>query len=179
MVVSVVSGLTSASFTRDPLKIVFNVSNALVSTFVAGLVYLALVPEGQGLAARIVPAFTATAVDFFANTMALAVVVALSSGSAPVTVWRQNYQWAMPGYLAGAGRDQGSSYLVVSEYFSPRWLTPAQGKIDIAPELAAICLATPINKGTKLRIEKPEHATAEAHIIIEMLWWNVAFEEVI
>ena len=102
MVVAIVSGATSAGFTRDPQKIVFNVSNYMISTFVAGLVFFALVPEGGGIATQIVPAFVATAVDFFANTAALAGVVALSTGRGPLSVWRQNYQWALPGYLAGA-----------------------------------------------------------------------------
>jgi serine phosphatase RsbU (regulator of sigma subunit) len=102
MVVAIVSGATSAGFTRDPQKIVFNVSNYVVSTFAAGVIFLALVPEGGGLAMQIVPAFAATAVDFFANTAALAGVVALSTGAGPLSVWRQNYQWALPGYLAGA-----------------------------------------------------------------------------
>lgn len=102
MVVAIVSGATSAGFTRDPHKIAFNVSNYVLSTFVAGLVFLALVPEGGGLATQIIPAFVATAVDFFANTAALAAVVALSTGAAPLSIWRQNYQWALPGYLAGA-----------------------------------------------------------------------------
>ena len=44
MVVAVVSGATSAGFTRDPQKVVFNVANYVLSTFVAGLVYLALTP---------------------------------------------------------------------------------------------------------------------------------------
>ena len=102
MVVAIVSGATSAGFTRDPQKIAFNVSNYVVSTFVAGIVFLALVPEGGGLATQIVPAFAATAVDFLANTAALAIVVAMSTAATPLAVWRQNYEWALPGYLAGA-----------------------------------------------------------------------------
>lgn len=102
MIVAVVSGATSAGVTRDPLKVVFNISNALVSTFVAGLVFFALTPGETGLATQIVPAFVATAVDFFINTGTLAAIVALSTGDRPLAVWRQNYQWAFPGYLAGA-----------------------------------------------------------------------------
>jgi serine phosphatase RsbU (regulator of sigma subunit) len=102
LVVAVVSGATSAGFTRDPLKIAFNISNYMVSTFVAGLVFLALVPAGGGFAAEIVPTFAATTVDFLVNTVALAAIVGLSSGGAPLAIWRQNYQWALPGYLAGA-----------------------------------------------------------------------------
>jgi sigma-B regulation protein RsbU (phosphoserine phosphatase) len=102
MVVAIVSGATSAGFTRDPQKIAFNVSNYVISTYVAGIVFLALVPEGGGLATQIVPAFAATAVDFLANTATLAIVVAMSTAGAPLAVWRQNYEWALPGYLTGA-----------------------------------------------------------------------------
>ncbi len=102
IVVATVSGATSAGFTRDPLKIVFNIGNYVVSTAIAGMVFLALVPAEAGLVDQIVPAFIATALDFFVNTAALAGVVALSAGGAPVAVWRANYQWALPGYLAGA-----------------------------------------------------------------------------
>ncbi len=102
MVVAAVSGATSAGYTRDPQKIVFNIANYVLSTFVAGMVYLALVPADASLLQKVVPAFFATAVDFFANTVALAGVVALSTGQGPVAVWRHNYQWALPGYLAGA-----------------------------------------------------------------------------
>ncbi len=102
MVVAVVSGATSAGFTKDPQKIVFNVANYVLSTFVAGLVYVALVPSEAAFIEMVVPAFLATALDFLANTVALAGVIALSTGDAPLAVWRKNYQWALPGYLAGA-----------------------------------------------------------------------------
>ena len=102
MVVAIVSGATSAGFTRDPQKIVFNVANYVLSTFVAGLVYVALVPDAAGFIDTVVPAFLATALDFLANTVALAGVIALSTGDGPLVVWRKNYQWALPGYLAGA-----------------------------------------------------------------------------
>ena len=102
MVVAVVSGTTSAGFTRDPQKIVFNIANYVLSTFVAGLVYVALVPSEAAFVEMVVPAFLATALDFLANTVALAGVIALSTGDGPLAVWRKNYQWALPGYLAGA-----------------------------------------------------------------------------
>ena len=102
MVVSVVAGATSAGYTRDPQKVIFNVANYALSTLLAGLVYLALTPAGAGMLDKVVPAFFATGVDFFANTLLLAGVIALSSASGVFSVWRHNYQWALPGYLAGA-----------------------------------------------------------------------------
>ncbi len=102
MIVAAVSGATSAGFTRDPQKVVFNVANYVVSTFLAGLVYLALTPAPAQMIDKVVPAFFATAVDFFANTLLLAGVVALSTSGGVLRVWRRNYEWALPGYLAGA-----------------------------------------------------------------------------
>ncbi len=102
LLVAAVSGAATAGFTRDPLKVTFNVANYVVSTFLAGLVYLAMAPSSAAFLEKVVPAFAATAVDFFANTWLLAGVVALSAGSKPFDVWRRNYQWALPGYLTGA-----------------------------------------------------------------------------
>lgn len=101
-VVALVSGATSAGFTRDPQKVAFNIANYVLSTILAGLVYLGLTPDGAGMLDKVVPAFFATAVDFFANTLLLAGVVALSTSAGALQVWRHNYQWALPGYLAGA-----------------------------------------------------------------------------
>ena len=101
-VVALVSGATSAGFTRDPQKVVFNIANYVLSTLLAGVVYMALTPAGAGMLDKVVPAFFATAVDFFTNTLLLAGVVALSTSTGALAVWRRNYQWALPGYLAGA-----------------------------------------------------------------------------
>jgi serine phosphatase RsbU (regulator of sigma subunit) len=102
IVVSAVSGATSAGYTRDPQKVVFNIANYALSTFAAGIVYVALVPASASMLDKVVPAFFATALDFFANTLLLAAVIALSTSAGVVRVWRHNYQWALPGYLAGA-----------------------------------------------------------------------------
>jgi serine phosphatase RsbU (regulator of sigma subunit) len=101
-VVAAVSGATSAGFTKDPQKVAFNVANYVLSTLLAGVVFVALTPAGGGMLDKVVPAFFATAVDFFTNTLLLAGVVALSTGTGALSVWRHNYQWALPGYLAGA-----------------------------------------------------------------------------
>jgi serine phosphatase RsbU (regulator of sigma subunit) len=101
MVVATVSGATALSVTKDPQKILFDISNYVLSTFVAGIVYMALVPADASFLEIVVPAFITTAVDFVANTVVLAGVIALSTGEGPLGVWRKNYQWALPGYLAG------------------------------------------------------------------------------
>ncbi len=102
LVVAAVSGAATAGFTRDPLKVTFNVANYIVSTFAGGLLYLALLPADSSFLEKVVPAFAATAIDFLVNTWLLAVVVALSSSDGAVAVWRRNYEWALPGYLTGA-----------------------------------------------------------------------------
>ena len=102
LVVAAVSGAATAGFTRDPFKVTFNVANYVVSTCAGGLLYFALLPSGSSFLEKVVPAFAATAVDFLVNTWLLAAVVALSSASRPLAVWRRNYEWALPGYLTGA-----------------------------------------------------------------------------
>jgi serine phosphatase RsbU (regulator of sigma subunit) len=103
MAVAAVSGITAAWVTRDPVKIAFNVGNYVVSTYLAGLLYLALAPEGGAFMTKVLPTFGATIVDFLVHTALLAGVIALSTqNGGAVKVWRQNYQWALPGYLAGS-----------------------------------------------------------------------------
>ncbi len=103
MAVAAVSGITAAWVTRDPVKIAFNVGNYVVSTYLAGLLYLALTPEGGAFMTKVLPTFGATIVDFLVHTALLAGVIALSTqDGGAVKVWRQNYQWALPGYLAGS-----------------------------------------------------------------------------
>jgi serine phosphatase RsbU (regulator of sigma subunit) len=102
MAVAAVSGVTAAWVTRDPVKIAFNVGNYVLSTYLAGLLYLALTPVGGSFMTKVLPTFGATVVDFLAHTALLAGVIALSTQDGAVRVWRQNYQWALPGYIAGS-----------------------------------------------------------------------------
>jgi serine phosphatase RsbU (regulator of sigma subunit) len=102
LLVAGASGLTTAWFTRDPTKIVFNVSNYVVSTFAAGLLYLTLAPAGGSFMTKVLPTFAATVVDFGVNTVLLAGVIALASHENAIKVWRQNYQWGLPSYLTGS-----------------------------------------------------------------------------
>src|SRR5664280_3258784 len=102
LLVAAASGLTTAWFTRDPMKIVFNVSDYVVSTFAAGLLYLALAPAGGSFMTKVIPTFAATVVDFAVNTVLLAGVIALASHENAIKVWRQNYEWGLPSYLTGS-----------------------------------------------------------------------------
>ncbi len=102
MAVAAVSGITAAWVTHDPVKIAFNVGNYVVSTYLAGLLYLALTPPDGAFMTKVLPTFGATVVDFVVHTALLAGVIALSTQDGAIRVWRQNYQWALPGYLAGS-----------------------------------------------------------------------------
>ncbi len=102
IVVAAASGLATTTVTRDPQKVAFNVGDYVVSTFVAGLVYLALVPHHPAFVQTVLPAFAATGADFIVNTAALAGVLALASGGRPWRIWRENYQWGLPSYMTGA-----------------------------------------------------------------------------
>lgn len=101
LLVSVISGGGALWLTHDPQKVVLNVGNFVVSTFLAGTVYLALV-SSQGFAARILPAYCYAAVDFAVTTIVLAGVIGLASGDHPLRVWRKNYQWGLLSYVSGA-----------------------------------------------------------------------------
>jgi serine phosphatase RsbU (regulator of sigma subunit) len=102
IVVAAASGVATVAVTRDPQKVAFNVGDYVVSTFVAGLIYLAFVPAHPAFVQKVLPAFAATGADFVVNTVMLAGVIALASGATPWRVWRQNYQWGLPSYMTGA-----------------------------------------------------------------------------
>jgi serine phosphatase RsbU (regulator of sigma subunit) len=102
VIVAAASGLATIAVTRDPEKIAFNVGDYVVSTFVAGLVYLTFVPGEPAFVQTVLPAFAATGADFLVNTVLLAGVVALASGDAPWRIWRENYEWGLPSYMTGA-----------------------------------------------------------------------------
>ena len=102
ILVATASGLATVTVTRDPRKVAFNVGDYVVSTFVAGLVYLAFVPAHPAFVQTVLPAFAATGADFIANTAVLAGVLALASDGKPWRIWRENYQWGLPSYMTGA-----------------------------------------------------------------------------
>ena len=72
IVVAAASGLATVTVTRDPQKVAFNVGDYVVSTFLAGLVYLAFVPAHPAFVQTVLPAFAATGADFVVNTVVLA-----------------------------------------------------------------------------------------------------------
>ena len=102
LLVALVSGAGTVWLTRDPQKIVFNAGNYVLSTFLAGQFYLALLPGTGGLTGSVLPAFAATGVDFLASTVILAGVVSVATGESALRIWQANYQWGLPSYLTGA-----------------------------------------------------------------------------
>ena len=102
LLVSAASGVATVLMTRDPQKVAFNIGNCVVSTFLAGVVYLAFTPPHPTFVQTVLPAFAATAVDFLATTVVLAGVLALASERSAWHVWRENYQWGLPSYMTGA-----------------------------------------------------------------------------
>jgi serine phosphatase RsbU (regulator of sigma subunit) len=102
LLVSVFSGGSALWLTRDPLKVLLNVGNFVMSTFLSGILYLALVGQAQGFGAKVPAGYAYAAADFLITTVVLSGVIALDSGSQPLRVWRENYQWGIVSYLTGA-----------------------------------------------------------------------------
>jgi serine phosphatase RsbU (regulator of sigma subunit) len=102
LLVSVFSGGSALWLTRDPMKVLLNIGNFVLSTFLSGLLYLALVGQSQGFVAKVPAGYAYAAVDFIVTTVVLSGVIALDSGDHPLRVWRQNYQWGLVSYITGA-----------------------------------------------------------------------------
>lgn len=103
-IATVVGCLSSCLFPkRQPLyQIVFNVSLSSVEAFAGGLTYVAIRPQALiGHALEGFLAVTGTSLAFFAiNTLGVAVVIGLCTRAAILKVWKENFLWAAPGYLA-------------------------------------------------------------------------------
>jgi len=102
LLVAVVSGGGALWLTRDLQKVLLNVGNFVLSTFLAGSVYLALVDAATGFATKVLPAYIYAVVDFAVTTVVLAGVIALDNGDHPLRIWRKNYQWGLVSYVSGA-----------------------------------------------------------------------------
>jgi diguanylate cyclase (GGDEF)-like protein/putative nucleotidyltransferase with HDIG domain len=91
--------------TRQRLhQLLFNISLSVVEAWTAGLVFL--VVNGGTLA--LVPPHTFFAVVassllyYLINTGGTSLIIALCTGLRPTSVWRENFLWIAPSYLAGA-----------------------------------------------------------------------------
>ena len=85
----------------DPVKVLFNVAgmmaNASALTF---LTYHSLV--GRFGASKPILLMVSALVFFFANTLPISIVIALTEGKSSRKVWSECYFWSFPYYLVGA-----------------------------------------------------------------------------
>ena len=85
----------------DPVKVLFNVAGMMANA--SALTYLSY----HWLAARFgsnkpILLMVAALVFFFANTLPISVVIALTEGKSSRKVWSECYFWSFPYYLVGA-----------------------------------------------------------------------------
>jgi diguanylate cyclase (GGDEF)-like protein/putative nucleotidyltransferase with HDIG domain len=82
------------------VQILFNVANVTTATVLAWHTYLFSL---KLLNAEVAPALAiAATVYFLANSIPVALVIALGSKTAPLKQWRQEFLWYLPFYLVGA-----------------------------------------------------------------------------
>jgi diguanylate cyclase (GGDEF)-like protein/putative nucleotidyltransferase with HDIG domain len=86
---------------RDPVKIVFNVAGMMANA--SALTYLAYHLLTVRFASnKPILLMIAALVFFFANTLPISVVIALTEGKSSRKVWSECYFWSFPYYLVGA-----------------------------------------------------------------------------
>jgi diguanylate cyclase (GGDEF)-like protein/putative nucleotidyltransferase with HDIG domain len=98
---SLVQSVWQARNRLDPVKVIFNVTGMMANA--GGLTYLSY----HWLAARFgankpLLLMVAALVFFFANTLPISVVIALTEGKSSRKVWSECYFWSFPYYLVGA-----------------------------------------------------------------------------
>jgi putative nucleotidyltransferase with HDIG domain len=82
------------------VQIVFNVANVITATVLACDAFAGSMQLVHG---EVAPALTiAAAVYFVANTVPLALVLSVESGSSPFKLWHQEFPWYFPFYVVGA-----------------------------------------------------------------------------
>jgi len=85
----------------DPVKVLFNVAGMMANaTFLTYKTYQAL--SGQLGSSKPILLMIAALVFFFANTLPISVVIALTEGKSSRRVWSECYFWSFPYYLVGA-----------------------------------------------------------------------------
>jgi len=90
---------------RQPVhQLLFNVSTAVIESWVAGLVFLWM--NHHSLALRNPGTYPAVAgfslTYFLLNTGGVAIILGLCTGQRPLTVWRGKFFWTAPSYFAGS-----------------------------------------------------------------------------
>lgn len=89
---------------RQPThQLLFNVSTAVLESWVGGLVFLWL--NHHSLILRNPGTYPAVAgfslIYFLLNTGSVAIILALCTGQKPLTLWRETFFWTAPSYFAG------------------------------------------------------------------------------
>jgi diguanylate cyclase (GGDEF)-like protein/putative nucleotidyltransferase with HDIG domain len=89
---------------RNPMhRIVFSIGSLVLTVSVAGLPLSVAMGSNPTLLASLVRTAAIVApLYFFANSALVAGAIALSTRQAVVRVWRHNFLWSAPSYLAGA-----------------------------------------------------------------------------
>lgn len=96
-----------------PHRILFNVGNYLLCVAAAELVFERLGGRGAGLdfGRLALPVLASSMAYYLVNTLGVATAIAWTEGRPVVQVWRENFAWAGPGYLASACGAAGAVYL--------------------------------------------------------------------
>jgi len=85
----------------DPVKVLFNVAGMMANaTCLTYLTYHSL--SGKMASSKPILLMVAALVFFFANTLPISVVIALTEGKSSRRVWSECYFWSFPYYLVGA-----------------------------------------------------------------------------
>jgi hypothetical protein len=93
---------------RDPLRVLFNVSSAALSIWVAGEAFYAIAGSGPfsrdqiELRSLLPPLIALASLYFFLNSGMVATAVAIQSGRSPFQVWRTNFPALSLNYVGGA-----------------------------------------------------------------------------
>lgn len=98
---SLVQSIWQARKRLDPVKVVFNVAGMMANAgTLTYLTYHGL--TGRFAANKPILLMVAALVFFFANTLPISVVIALTEGKSSRRVWAECYFWSFPYYLVGA-----------------------------------------------------------------------------
>jgi len=84
----------------DPVKVLFNVAGMMANA--SALTYLSYHWLSARFGAKPILLMIAALVFFFANTVPISVVIALTEGKSSRKVWSECYFWSFPYYLVGA-----------------------------------------------------------------------------
>ncbi|MBM3740923.1 MAG: HD domain-containing protein [Acidobacteria bacterium] len=98
----------------DPVKIAFSLASIAISVLVTGAVLASPFLENAGLGVPL-RLLLASLAYFVTNTGQIALAISATSRRGFLGVWRQNYFWSFPYYLAGAGFTAGFNWVSASQ----------------------------------------------------------------